>query len=110
MTNIVLVKAATSADRLRCGGCCKRQPPARYNRVRRVMFEAARQQEVPADRSSFIDALRWLTPARAGEPLRQLIVPRRHRRGEPWVRQRRPQPEPLWHKPHAVLRQALVSY
>jgi hypothetical protein len=31
------------------------------------------------------------------------------KRGEPWGRQRRPQPEPLRHKPHAVLRQALVT-
>ncbi len=41
-----------------------------------------------------------------GFPVAHLVS---RRRGEPWVRQRRPQPEPLRHKPHAVLRQALVT-
>ena len=35
-----------------------------YNLVRAVMLEASRRQEVPLDRISFIDALRWLATAR----------------------------------------------
>ena len=33
------------------------------NLVRLVMLEAARRQEVPVERISFIDALRWLRTA-----------------------------------------------
>ena len=80
-----------------------------YNLVRLVMFEAARQQEVPPERISFIDALRWLTHAQPGEPLPTLIVrPVRHR-AEPRVRKRRPKQYPLLTKPRADLREALLA-
>ena len=37
-----------------------------YNLVRQVMFRAAQRQNVPLDRISFIDALRWLWHASPG--------------------------------------------
>lgn len=80
-----------------------------YNLVRLVMFEAAHRQEVLPDRISFIDALRWLTNAGPGEPLRQLKVHRVRHRAEPRVRKRRPKPYPLMNQPRAKLREALVG-
>jgi hypothetical protein len=80
-----------------------------YNLVRLVMFEAAKRQEVPADRISFIDALRWLTNARPGESLRKLKVHRVRHRAEPRVRKRRPKPYPLMNQPRPKLRKALTE-
>jgi hypothetical protein len=80
-----------------------------YNLVRLVMVEAARRQEVQPDRISFIDALRWLTNARPGEPLRKLKVHRRRHRVEPRVRKRRPKGYPLMKRPRAELRKALLA-
>jgi hypothetical protein len=45
-----------------------------YNLVRLVMLEASRPQEVPLDRISFIDALRWLRDAKADTKLTPLVV------------------------------------
>ncbi len=45
-----------------------------YNLVRVVMLEAGRRQGVPADRISFVDALRWLSSSPPGTPLRELVV------------------------------------
>jgi len=80
-----------------------------YNLVRLVMVEAARRQEVQPDRISFIDALRWLSNARPGEPLRKLKVHRRRHRVEPRVRKRRPKGYPLMKRPRAELREALLA-
>ncbi len=80
-----------------------------YNLVRLVMVEAARRQEVAPDRISFIDALRWLSHARPGEPLRKLKVHRLRHRLEPRVRKRRPKQYPLMNRPRAELRQALLE-
>jgi hypothetical protein len=80
-----------------------------YNLVRLVMVEAARRQEVQPDRISFIDALRWLTNARPGEPLRKLKIHRRRHRVEPRVRKRRPKGYPLMKRPRAELRKALLA-
>lgn len=80
-----------------------------YNLVRLVMVAAADNQEVPPDRISFIDALRWLTNARPGEPLRKLIVHRVRHRVEPRVRKRRPKSYPLLTKPRATLRKTLLE-
>src|SRR3954454_5303144 len=44
------------------------------NLVRMVMLEASRRQEVPLDRISFVDALRWLKEARPGVALPKLVV------------------------------------
>jgi Transposase DDE domain len=79
-----------------------------YNLVRLVTFTAAHQQGVPADRISFIDALRWLRHARPGEPLPNLIVYRIRHRIEPRVRKRRPKPYSLMRRPRTELRNALL--
>lgn len=79
-----------------------------YNLVRVVMLEAAERQKVPASRVSFIDALRWMRHAKAGEPLPELIVnPARPNRIEPRCRKRRPKQYDLMNKPRDVLKQLL---
>jgi hypothetical protein len=79
-----------------------------YNLVRLVMLQAARQQQVPVERISFIDALRCLRHTQPGTPLAPLIVnPKRKYRFEPRVRKRRPKSYPLMTKPRAKLRKAL---
>jgi hypothetical protein len=80
-----------------------------YNLVRLVMLEAARRQNVPVDRISFIDALRWLNNARPGEELGRLIVHPLRRRCEPRVRKRRPKEYPLMKRPRAELRKDLLA-
>ncbi len=81
-----------------------------YNLVRRVMWEAARRQDVAPDRISFIDAWRWLRHAEPGDALPTLVVnPVRPGRVEPRVRKRRPKQFPVMKKPRAVLRKALLT-
>jgi hypothetical protein len=81
-----------------------------YNLVRRVMWEAARRQDVAVERVSFIDAWRWLRHARPGEELPALVVnPERPSRAEPRVRKRRPKEFPLMTRPRAVLRKELLT-
>jgi hypothetical protein len=81
-----------------------------YNLVRRVMWEAARRQEVAVERVSFIDAWRWLRHARPGDELPALVVnPERPSRAEPRVRKRRPKEFPLMTRPRAVLRKELLT-
>ena len=80
-----------------------------YNLVRLVMLEAARRQDVPVERISFVDALRWLRTAKPGTLLPQLIVnPHRPNRSEPRVVKRRPKSYPLMTKPRNKLRKALL--
>jgi Transposase DDE domain len=79
-----------------------------YNLVRRVMWEAARRQEVRPERISFIDAWRWLRHAQPGDELPPLVVNReRPGRAEPRVRKRRPKEFPLMKRPRDALRKAL---
>ena len=67
-----------------------------YNLVRLVMGEAGRRQGVPADRISFLDAMRWLVAAQPEDPLPALIVnPARPDRFDPRVRKRRPEAVPV---------------
>lgn len=81
-----------------------------YNLVRLVMLDAARRQEVPLDRISFIDALRWLRTATPGTPLPNLVTnPHRPDRVEPRVLKRRPKEYPLMTKPRDQLRKALLA-
>lgn len=81
-----------------------------YNVVRLVMWEAAKRQQVDVERSSFMDALRWLASADDGEPLPSLVVnPHRPKRYAPRVRTRRPQPYSLMSKPRHVLRNQLLN-
>jgi hypothetical protein len=81
-----------------------------YNLVRLVMLAAAKRQEVPVERISFIDALRWLQHAPAGGKLRDLeVLPHRPGRHEPRVRKRRPKEYDLMNRPRDELRKALMS-
>lgn len=112
-TNIRHLKQTMNLDVLRC----KSETGVRkelavfclvYNLVRGVMLEAARRQQVSASRISFIDALKWMRHARAGEPLRELIAnPLRPNRIEPRCRKRRPKEYDLMNKPRDVLRKLL---
>ena len=79
-----------------------------YNLVRLVMLEAAQQQQVPVERISFIDALRWLRTAKPGTSLTKLIVnPHRPNRNEPRVVKRRPKQYARMTKPREKLRKGL---
>jgi hypothetical protein len=79
-----------------------------YNLVRLVMLEASRRQEVPLDRISFIDALRWLRDANTDTLLTALVVnPARPDRIEPRVLKRRMKEYTLMNKPRHDLRKAL---
>jgi len=77
-----------------------------YNLVRLVMLAAARQMEVPVERLSFVDALRWLSEAREHAPALVIRVNRpRPQRLEPRVRKRRPKEFPLMKAPRRQLYQ-----
>jgi hypothetical protein len=79
-----------------------------YNLVRLTMCEAGERQGVAADRVSFLDTLRWLRQAEAGEELPELVVnPLRPGRYEPRVRKRRPKQYPVMKRPRAELRKLL---
>jgi hypothetical protein len=79
-----------------------------YNLIRLVMLEASRLQNVPPDRISFIDALRWLRDAQGETKLTPLVVnPFRPDRLEPRVIKRRMKEYNLMRKPRSVLRNAL---
>jgi hypothetical protein len=81
-----------------------------YNLVRVTMVQAAQQQDVPVDRVSFVDALRWLATTHHPDILPPLnLVPLRPGRYEPRCRKRRPKQYPLMQKPRAKLRQLLES-
>jgi hypothetical protein len=81
-----------------------------YNLVRLVMGQAARRQQVPIERISFIDAARWLAAAGNDEALAPLIVnPHRPYRYEPRVRKRRPKQYPLMQKTRQALRKSLAN-
>ena len=81
-----------------------------YNLVRVVMLEAAKRQGVALERLSFVDALRWLSTARPGEPLPPWVGnPHRPDRVEPRAVKRRPKPYPLLMKPRREARNALIQ-
>ena len=81
-----------------------------YNLIRVVMGEAARRQGVLVERISFIDAMRWLLDAEAGDDLPRLKVnPDRPGRVEPRVRKRRPKQYPLMKTPRFKLRKNLLG-
>jgi len=80
-----------------------------YNLVRLVMLEASRRQEMPLDRISFIDALRWLRDAQADTRLTALVInPARPDRIEPRVLKRRLKEFNLMKRPRTELRKALL--
>jgi Transposase DDE domain len=79
-----------------------------YNMVRVAMVQASRHQGVEVDRVSFIDALRWLRGAEAGEEMPELVVnPLRPGRYEPRCKKRRPKQYDLMRVPRAELRKRL---
>jgi Transposase DDE domain len=79
-----------------------------YNLVRLVMLEASRRQEVPLERISFVDALRWLRDSKPGTPLSDLVVnAARPNRVEPRVLKRRMKQYDLMKKPRHELRKAV---
>jgi hypothetical protein len=72
--------------------------------------QAARRHRVLPDRISFVDALRWLQQAAAGEEVPKLPVNhQRPGRAEPRVRKRRPKQYDLMRKPRAQLKKALLN-
>ena len=78
--------------------------------VRMVMLAAAQRQRVALERRSFVDALRWLSTARPGDPLPPLgVKPHRPNRVEPRAVKRRPKPYPLLTKPRREARNALIQ-
>jgi hypothetical protein len=80
-----------------------------YNLVRLVMLEASRQQGVPVERISFVDALRWLRDTPIGGLLTRLVVnPERPDRIEPRVLKRRLKEYNLMNRPRAELRKELA--
>jgi len=71
---------------------------------------ACRQVGVDVERISFVDALRWLGEARAGEELPKSVVnPDRPGRDEPRVRKRRPKQYPVMTRRRSVLRKGLLE-
>ena len=81
-----------------------------HNLTRLVMLEASRRQNVPVDRISFIDALRWLATAALGDPFPPLVInPHRPNRLEPRVRKRRPKNYPLMRNTRNNLRKSLAN-
>jgi len=79
-----------------------------YNLVRVVMLEAAKRQNEPVDRISFIDAVRWLADAVHGAPeLKLRLVPDRPGRIEPRAVKRRPKEYDRLNQPREVLRKRL---
>jgi len=81
-----------------------------YNLARLVMLAAAREQGLPHNRLSFVDALRWLASAcRDKTELELLVNPRRPGRFEPRVLKRRPTQYRLMRQPRCQLRQQLAT-
>jgi hypothetical protein len=81
-----------------------------YNLVRLAMLAAAREQHLPHQRLSFVDALRWLASAcQRRTELELLNNPRRPGRYEPRVKKRRPKPYKFLRQPRCQLRQQLAA-
>jgi hypothetical protein len=114
-THLRELKQAMGMDVLRChsvAGVTKELTVycLAYNLVRATMLEAARRQGVSVGRVSFVDALRWLAGARAGEPLPALVVnPHRPGRYEPRSTKRRPKTYPWLTVPRHELRKRLLK-
>jgi hypothetical protein len=114
-TNLRHLKQTLSMDVLRCktvAGVHKelRMIALAYNLVRLVMLRSAKLRNIPVDRISFIDALRWLSEGGAGPALDHLaLVPNRPGRVEPRVLKRRLKEYALMQRPRAALQQALLK-
>lgn len=114
-TNFAHLKTTMGMDVLRCqsvSGVLKELTMFAlvYNLARLVMVAAAREQDLPIQRMSFVDALRWLAEACDHEPIRAVrINAARPNRLEPRVRKRRPKKFPLMNTPRCQLRQRLLA-
>ena len=81
-----------------------------YNLVRLVMLEATQRQQVPVERISFVDAVRWLAEAVGSDaPLKLRVNPERPARVEPRVVKRRPKGYSRMIRPRSVLRKRLLD-
>ena len=114
-TNLRHLKITLGMDRLHCQTVLGVQKEMAmfclvYNMVRLTMGLAARAQQVPIDRISFKDALRWLLSASELEDDPRLLVnPCRKPRLEPRVQKRRPKRYPFLRQPRQKLRKALLQ-
>jgi hypothetical protein len=114
-TNFRHLKQTLKMDVLRCKTVAGVQKELTmyalvYNLVRLVMLEAAHRQNVPIDRISFVDAVRWLAETVSSDaPLRLRINPHRPGRAEPRVKKRRPKQFDLMNQPRDVLRKRLLG-
>jgi hypothetical protein len=114
-TSLASLKTTMRMDVLRCktvAGTLKELTVFAmvYNLVRMVIWHSAMVQNIPVERISFVDALRWLGAPSTGMPSGALLVdPVRPYRVEPRVKKRRPKPFPLMIKPRQTLRQQLVQ-
>ena len=81
-----------------------------HNLARSVACEAAKAQDVSADRASVTDAVRWLVGAEGDEDLSVILtVPERTGRFEPRVTKRRPKQYPRMTKPRREPRKELLD-
>jgi len=81
-----------------------------YNLVRLVAVQASQRQRVRPHRISFVDALRWLQPAKPDAPLPDLVVnPVRIGRIEPRCIKRRRKQYDLMNRPRDELRKRLKT-
>lgn len=81
-----------------------------YNLVRSVMVKAAKRQNVTPDRISFIDTIRWLTLAEAGEEMPVLVVNKKRPDGhEPRVIKDLQDTYRKMTKPRSVLKKLLKN-
>ena len=114
-TNFAHLKTTMKMDVLRCQsvpGVLKELTMFAlvYNLARLVMVAAARAMEVPVERLSFVDALRWLAEASERPPTTDVRINRlRPHRCEPRVRKRRPKEFPLMKSPRRQLREQLLA-
>ena len=82
-----------------------------YNLIRRVIRDAADQQNLPLQRISFIDALRWLAHARDGEKQIVLsVIPLRPDRHGPRVKKYLKYRYRLMSKPRHILKRRPYLY
>lgn len=115
-TNLAYLKTSMRMDVLRCktvAGVRKELTifAIVYNLIRLVMWKAAQQEQVRAQRVSFVDALRWLAEAcrQPTLPLRLVLNPYRPGRHEPRARKRRPKQYDLLKIPRRQLRERLYA-
>jgi hypothetical protein len=114
-TNFAHLKTTMGMDVLRCesvAGVLKELTifALVYNFVRLVMVAAAGEYQLPVQRLSFADALRWLAEACEQEPIHAVrINPARAHRVEPRVVKRRPKKYGLMNAPRCQLRKKLLT-